>query len=117
MFVDAPPLPIESWPLPYEQRLDSRSVDAIEGVVIHCTETPDLAHARRLGEQVVYASGTGNSGHFYIDVDGRVLRFVDPTRVAHHVRGMNEHTVGIELVNRGRFPHWLHSGHQAMDAP
>src|SRR5690606_13651673 len=26
-------------------------------------------------------------------------------------------SVGIELVNRGRWPHWLHAGHQAMDEP
>jgi N-acetylmuramoyl-L-alanine amidase len=117
MFIDLPPLPIETWPLPYEQQLEARSPDAIHGVVIHCTETPDLAMARALGEQVRYPSGTGNSGHFYIDLDGRIFRFVAVDRVAHHVRGHNADSIGIELVNRGRYPHWLHSNHQAMDTP
>jgi N-acetylmuramoyl-L-alanine amidase len=117
VFPDLPPPVIESWPLPYEARLDARPPSAIEGVVIHCTETPDLADARRIGEQQVYPSGTGNSGHYYIDLDGRIFRFVESDRVAHHVRGFNAGSIGIELVNRGRFPRWLDSDHQAMDAP
>ncbi|MFT4196869.1 MAG: N-acetylmuramoyl-L-alanine amidase [Pseudoxanthomonas sp.] len=104
-------------PLPYEALLDPRPLDAIDTVVIHCTELPDLASARRFGEQVRYASGTGNSGHWYIDRDGRSERWVAPQRIAHHVRGWNPRSVGIELVNRGRWPHWLHAGHQAMDEP
>ena len=36
-------------------------------------------------------------------------------RIAHHVRGHNPRSVGIELVNRGRFPDWLDSRCQAMD--
>ena len=27
---------------------------------------------------------------------------------------MNAHTLGIELVNTGRYPHWFDSRHQAM---
>ena len=84
-------------------------------VVIHCTELPDLAMAREYGERVLYDSGAGNSGHFYIDRDGSVVQYVAPERVAHHVRGMNAHTLGIELVNRGRYPDWFDSRHQAMD--
>jgi N-acetylmuramoyl-L-alanine amidase len=117
MLPDLPPPPIEVWPLPYEVRLDSRALDSIEGVVIHCTETPDLARARSIGEREVHPSGTGNSGHYYIDLDGRVFRFVDDRRVAHHVRGFNAQSIGIELVNRGRFPRWFDSDHQAMQAP
>ncbi|KAG1432749.1 hypothetical protein G6F57_022735 [Rhizopus arrhizus] len=30
---------------------------------------------------------------------------------------MNAHTLGIELVNTGRYPHWFDSRHQAMDEP
>lgn len=41
-----------------------------------------------------------------------------PDRVAHHVRGYNPRSIGIELVNTGRYPHWRDSGkHQAMDEP
>src|SRR5690606_34207860 len=129
-----PPVPGQPWmlasplhppgrdvridPLPYEALLAPRPLSQVDLVVIHCTELPDLATAREYGERVLYpASGTGNSGHWYIDRDGRVERWVDPARVAHHVRGANERSVGIELVNRGRWPDWLDSGHQAMTEP
>lgn len=117
MIPDLPPLPIEFEPLPYEERLEQRPLASIEGVVIHCTETPDLATARQFGERALYPSGTGNSGHYYIDRDGRVLRYVAADRIAHHVRGHNARTIGIELVNRGRYPRWLDGDHQAMDEP
>jgi N-acetylmuramoyl-L-alanine amidase len=120
MPIDLPPVPelaIEAWPLPYEERLDARAPSQIELVVIHCTELPDLASARQFGEQVKYASGTGNSGHYYIDRDGRVLRFVAPSRVANHTRGYNPQSIGIELINTGRYPHWFDSRHQAMIEP
>lgn len=109
---------IRRWPLPYEDRLDARDPAQIDLVVIHCTELPDLAMAREYGERILHeASRTGNSGHWYIDRDGSVHEFVRPERVAHHVRGCNPHSVGIELVNAGRYPDWLDSRHQAMDEP
>ena len=108
---------IEIQHLPYVERLDARAAEAVELVVIHCTELPDLAMAREYGERVLYAAGTGNSGHWYIDRDGRIVEYVPATRIAHHVRGANAGSVGIELVNRGRWPRWLDAGHQAMDEP
>lgn len=110
-------LAIHDWPLPYADALAERRADAIDVVVIHCTELPDLATAREYGERVRYPSGAGNSGHYYIDRDGAVHRFVADRRIAHHTRGYNERAVGIELVNRGRFPHWLRSDAQAMTEP
>ena len=104
-------------PVHYEEQLDARPRSSIQGVVIHCTETPDLATAREFGERVLYRSGTGNSGHYYIDLDGSISQFVDIERVAHHVRGYNQQTIGIELVNPGRFPRWYDSDHQAMIHP
>ena len=80
-----PATPVLS-PLPYESLLELRPRDRIDLVVIHCTELPDLASARSYGEQVLYDSGTGNSGHFYIDRDGSVHQYVSVERVAHHVR-------------------------------
>ncbi|WP_075674890.1 N-acetylmuramoyl-L-alanine amidase [Stenotrophomonas sp. TD3] len=106
---------LQLQPLPYEDRLPLRDPATLEMVVIHCTELPDLAMAREYGERVLYDSGAGNSGHFYIDRDGSVVQYVAPERVAHHVRGMNAHTLGIELVNTGRYPDWFDSRHQAMD--
>lgn len=104
--------------LPYAARLAERKRDDIDLVVIHCTELPDLATARSYGEKILYpGSQTGNSGHFYIDRDGQVQQYVDVQRIAHHVRGYNERSVGIELVNRGRWPHWLHADAQTMREP
>lgn len=120
MPIDLPPTQepvIEAWPLPWEARLEQRPLSAIDLVVIHCTELPDLATARAWGERVLYASGTGNSGHYYIDRDGRVLRFVAPERSTHHTRGYNEHSIGIELINSGRYPDWLDSRRQTMREP
>jgi N-acetylmuramoyl-L-alanine amidase len=114
---------IHSWPLPYEERLDARSAEKIDLVVIHCTELPDLATARAYGERVLYAEradgggGTGNSGHYYIDRDGSVHIFVRPDRIAHHTKNYNLHSIGIELVNTGRYPDWLNSQHQEMHEP
>lgn len=102
------------WPLPYVERLQTRALAQIGRVVMHCTELPDLACAREYGERVLYDSGTGNSGHYYIDRDGSVSCFVPPERIAHHVRGHNADSIGIELVNTGRWPHWFDSRHQAM---
>ncbi|WP_137189036.1 N-acetylmuramoyl-L-alanine amidase [Stenotrophomonas rhizophila] len=112
----APP-PIDPQPLPYQDSLQARVPAQIDLVVIHCTELPDLAMARAYGERVLYDSGSGNSGHFYIDRDGRIVQYVAVDRVAHHVSGYNPRSIGIELVNRGRYPHWLDSRHQAMDEP
>lgn len=110
-------LAIHDWPLPYESRLAERAAAVVDLVVIHCTELPDLATAREYGERVLYEAGTGNSGHYYIDRDGVVHRFVADDRVAHHTRGYNERSIGIELVNRGRYPNWLDSRHQSMKEP
>ena len=108
-------LTIHQRPLPYVQRLESRQEDHIGLVVIHCTELPDLASARQWGEKEIYpASQTGNSGHFYIDRNGGVEEWVPVNRVAHHVRGYNQQSIGIELVNNGRYPNWFLSGHQQM---
>lgn len=111
-------LPIQDWPLPYESRLAERPPSAIDLIVIHCTELPDLAMAREYGERIRYEeSQTGNSGHYYIDRDGRTLRFVSGLRVAHHTYQFNPRSIGIELVNLGRYPNWNDSRHQAMTEP
>ena len=119
----APTPAILDAPLPYVARLQARPLAQVGLVVIHCTELPDLATAREYGERVLYpgaldpAQGTGNSGHYYIDRDGAIQRWVPEDRVAHHVRGHNPHSIGIELVNTGRWPRWLDAAHQAMDEP
>ncbi len=105
---------ITDHPLPYVDRLEAREISQIELLVVHCTETPSLAIARAFGEIEHYASGTGNSGHYYLDRDGRIEQYVPIERIAHHTRGHNPTSIGIELVNSGRHPDWLHSQHQQM---
>lgn len=106
---------IQQRPLSYTQRLESRHTGNIKLVVIHCTELPDLATARIWGEKTLYPKNqTGNSGHYYIDRDGSIEQWVPLNRVAHHVRGFNPQSIGIELVNNGRYPDWFHSSHQQM---
>lgn len=113
--MDLPPqLPIIEQLLPYEQLLEARPAGQIDLVVIHCTELPDLAMAREYGERALYPAGTGNSGHYYIDRDGRIYRYVRAERTANHTRGYNPRSIGIEIVNVGRFPDWLDSRHQDM---
>lgn len=104
--------------LSYVERLELRERAEVDLVVIHCTELPDLEMAREYGQQIVHpASQSGNSGHWYIDRDGALARWVPEDRVAHHARGYNARSVGIELVNLGRYPDWLDSRRQAMTEP
>lgn len=112
-----PPPVIHDRPLPYAARLRERAPTDIDLVVIHCTELPDLATAREYGERVLHGDGTGNSGHYYVDRDGALHRYVEPSRIAHHTRGYNERSIGIELVNTGRYPDWFDSRKQAMGEP
>lgn len=108
-------VPLHVRHLPYANALEARRLATLDLVVIHCTELPDLAEARAYGERVHYPeSGTGNSGHYYVERNGRIEEWVPPERIAHHVRGFNARSVGVELVNRGRFPDWFHSRRQAM---
>jgi N-acetylmuramoyl-L-alanine amidase len=110
-------LTIHDDPLPYVDALPERAAAAVTRVVIHCTELPDLATARDYGEKAQHASGTGNSGHYYIDRDGAIHRYVPGTRTANHVRGHNPDSIGIELVNLGRYPDWHDSRCQQMTEP
>lgn len=104
--------------LPYSSRLDGRLPDCIDLAVIHCTELPDLPAARSYGERILYTgSGTGNSGHYYIERNGAVEEWVPIGRVAHHAGQYNERSIGIELVNLGRYPDWYDSRRQTMSEP
>jgi|SRR5436190_4867002 len=111
-------LQVHDWPLPYAERLARRVRAEVDLVVVHCTELPDLATARTYGERELYPDlGTGASGHYYIDRDGALHRFVDPARSANHTRGYNPRSIGIELVNLGRYPEWYDSAKQQMTEP
>ena len=74
-----------------------------------------MAMARDFGEKIHHqTSATGNSGHFYVDRDGSVEQWVPENRVAHHVRDHNHNSLGIELINTGRYPDWFDSRKQEM---
>lgn len=98
----------------YNDKLQKRDLESIDTIVIHCTELPDVSMCREFAERVHYKSGTGNCGHFYIYRDGSCVQFAELNRVAHHVVGHNEKSVGVELMNRGRYPHWWRRDHQEM---
>lgn len=108
-------LSIIKQPLPYEANLTDRNITQVELLVIHCTELPDLAMARSYGEVLHYDSKTGNSGHYYVDRDGGIYQWVKPEKIAHHVKGHNNQSIGIELVNMGRFPNWHQSNSQKLE--
>lgn len=92
--------------LPYNELLKKRDPTIINIIVFHCTELPKLADAREAALKFV-RNQIGNSGHYYIDKDGQVYRYVEDDHVAHHVIGHNETSIGIELVNLGRYPNWF----------
>jgi len=108
-------LEIHSDFLPYVSELESRPLESIDMVVIHCTELPDFSAAREYGERIHYPeSESGNSGHFYIEQNGSIEQWVPSERIAHHARGYNVRSVGIELDNPGRYPKWFDSRNQTM---
>ncbi len=111
------PLSLNLEPLPYVHLLEKRPLSQIDLVVIHCTELPDMTMARAYGERILYEAGTGASGHYYIDRNGSVSEYVDPVHIANHTRGFNPRSVGIEIVNTGRYPNWYDSGNQVMTEP
>lgn len=105
-------------PVSYEGRLAQRPLGAVDLLVIHCTELPDLQMARRYAERIQYAgSQTGACGHLYVGKDGQLLEYVAADRVAHHCVGYNERSLGIELDNLGRYPDWHHAQHQQLRDP
>jgi N-acetylmuramoyl-L-alanine amidase len=104
--------------LPYNERLEQRNTADLDLIVLHCTELPTLEIARQFGERIVLQeTKTGLSGHYYIDRDGRVYRYVSDDRTARHVIGFNAGSIGIEIVNLGRYPNWFHSNHQTCTEP
>jgi N-acetylmuramoyl-L-alanine amidase len=104
--------------LSYNDRLEKRDTEKLDLIVLHCTELPTIQMAREFGERIVLPeTQTGLSGHYYIDRDGEVYQYVKDDRVARHVIGYNQNSLGIEMVNLGRFPHWFHAGHQTCTEP
>ena len=99
--------------LPYNDNLEKRKVRDIDMIVLHCTELPTLKEARQYSERIHYKeSRTGNAGHYYINRKGQIYRYAADDRIAHHIRGYNQRSIGIEIVNTGRYPNWFLSTNQ-----
>ena len=82
--------------------------EPVRQVVIHATGGPDCDPARRFrggtldGIVAHFLRHQGTiSIHYVIGRDGSVVGMVPESRVAHHVRGQNADSLGIELVNDG----------------
>ncbi len=98
--------------LPWYTNLEQRSLSNITAVVLHATEIPQLAAAWDYAMQSVDEDGVGVCGHIYIDRDGACFRFVPFDRIANHARGYNKWSIGIELINAGRYPNHFDSRYQ-----
>lgn len=100
--------------LSYNNLLKDRDLSSIDIITFHCTELPTLADARKEGEKMILGrkEKCGNSGHYYIDRDGQIYRFIEDNRIAYHVISHNDHSIGIEIVNTGRYPDWYSTKNQ-----
>jgi N-acetylmuramoyl-L-alanine amidase len=100
---------------PWYVNLPPRSLADITEVVLHATEIPRLDEAWDYAMRSVDDDGVGVCGHLYIDRDGACFRFIPIDRVANHARGHNTPSIGIELINTGRYPNHFDSRHQEPD--
>jgi len=98
--------------LPWYRNLPQRDLQDITIVVLHATEIPQLDAAWDFAMQSVDEDGVGVCGHIYIDRDGACFRFIPIDRIGNHARGYNRRSIGIELVNKGRYPNHFDSRHQ-----
>ena len=108
---------ISKEPLSYTKKLKSRSVKRISLIVLHSTELPTMKLTRTYAQTIRYHKGVGVSGHFYIDKKGKVYQYLDTNRIALHTRGYNARSIGIELLNDGRYPSWYEIASQKVDDP
>lgn len=100
-------------------RLGRRDRESITTLVLHATEIPHLDEAWEFAERSAKKSsdGTGVCGHLYIDREGTVHRFVPIDYIAAHAAGHNASSIGIELINKGRYPHHFDSRYQNPKEP
>jgi N-acetylmuramoyl-L-alanine amidase len=103
--------------VPWYKNLSRRSLQDITVVVLHATEIPELDAAWDYAMQSVDEDGVGLCGHLYIDHNGSCFSFVPLDRIANHARGHNRQSVGIELVNSGRYPNHFNSHNQEPSEP
>jgi N-acetylmuramoyl-L-alanine amidase len=98
--------------LPWYSNLSGRNLREITTVVLHATEIPQLDAAWDFALRSVDEDGVGVCGHLYIERNGACFRFVPLDRIANHARGYNKRSIGIELINAGRYPNHFDSRYQ-----
>jgi len=86
----------------------SARTEPIQHIVIHATGGPDCNAKRSfrsgtLAGIIQYFTDNQHriSIHYIIDRNGDVVRMVPEQQIAHHVRGHNANSIGIELINDG----------------
>lgn len=100
------------YPMVASPNYDRRPLgERIDCVVLHATAQNEMSEATTLFAH----RGSGVSAHFVVGRDGRVVQMVPVERRAWHagvsqlagVDGVNDYSVGIEMVNRddGRDPY------------
>jgi len=114
--------PIPSWMkiyfVPYVENLPLRDMRKIDTVVIHATEIPTLRDALKMARDITdKKTMDGICAHYYISRKGTLYQVVPDNRIANHCREWNDRSIGIELVNRGRYPRWFHPKGQRFNQP
>ena len=89
---------------------ERKGADAPSLLILHYTETKDLAEAEDyfLG-RADHPFGDKVSAHYMVDVNGAIYQYVEEDRRAHHagvsywggIKDVNSHSIGIEIVNPG----------------
>lgn len=101
---------VEPWDIPGEQPLQVR-VCKREGkppaTYAKLQETPKtsivLHHTSGYGNLgTLMGDSPGHGAHFLVGRDGNVYSLVDTRFVAHHTKGWNQNSIGIEVDNIGR---------------
>jgi N-acetylmuramoyl-L-alanine amidase len=99
-------------------KLPQRQLEDITTVVLHATEIPELKEAWDFAmSSAENEDDIGVCGHLYLDRDGTCYRFVPLDRIANHARGFNSSSIGIELVNTGRYPAHFDTRYQNPSEP
>jgi N-acetylmuramoyl-L-alanine amidase len=93
--------------------LEKRTLSDVTTVVLHATEERTLQDARAIAER----SSRYVAAHYYIDRDGTTELWIPLDRIANHTFGHNRTSIGIELVNLGRYPDHYSTASQEPTEP
>ncbi len=88
-----------------QRTLERRHTAELDLIVLHCTELPTLQMAEEFGERIVLPKQEPDFRVIITSIEtaGCIGMYTDD-RMARHVIGFNPNSIGIELVNLGRYP-------------